>query len=97
MIHNFVNPTTLADFYKVDHRRMYPEGTTEVYSNFTPRMSRITGQSEVVFFGLQYFIKEYLIRNWNENFFNKPKHEVIAKYSRRMNNALEPNEIGTKH
>lgn len=97
MIHNFINPTTLADFYKVDHRRMYPEGTSEVYSNFTPRTSRISGQEEVVFFGLQYFIKEYLIRNWNENFFNKPKHEVVEKYTRRMNNSLGPNEIGSKH
>ena len=26
-----------CDFYKTGHRLQYPEGTTEVYSNFTPR------------------------------------------------------------
>ena len=53
-----INPMHLIDGYKADHRRQYPEGTEYVYSNFTPRMSRIEGVNEIVFFGLQYFIKE---------------------------------------
>lgn len=63
-----MNPLLLCDFYKTDHRRQYPEGTTLVYSNFTPRTSRIPGVDKVVFFGLQYFIKKYLIASWKRFF-----------------------------
>ena len=38
-----MNPLMLSDFYKTDHRRQYPEGTENVYSNWTPRASRIPG------------------------------------------------------
>lgn len=36
-----MNPLLLTDFYKVGHRLQYPKNTTLVYSNFTPRKSRI--------------------------------------------------------
>jgi len=36
-----MNPLMSIDFYKADHRRQYPEGTEYVYSNFTPRSSRL--------------------------------------------------------
>ena len=57
---NVINPSTACDFYKTDHRRQYPEGTSLVYSNFTPRSVKhnvipaplFTGK--VTFFGLQY-------------------------------------------
>lgn len=91
------NPLHHIDFYKADHRRQYPEGTTLVYSNLTPRSSRISGIEEVVFFGLQYFIKEYLIRQWDEHFFAQPKERVLARYQRRMDTSLGPNNIGTEH
>lgn len=64
-----INPMLLVDFYKIHHTRMYPEGMTLLYSNFTPRKSRIPGIDKVVVFGLQHFIKEYLINQFNENFF----------------------------
>lgn len=92
-----MNPLLYTDGYKVDHRRQYPEGTTLVYSNWTPRKSRINAIDEVVFFGLQYFIKKYIIEEFNTNFFNKPKKEIAEKYSRRINNYLGPNAVGIKH
>ncbi|WKB79883.1 nicotinate phosphoribosyltransferase [Cellulophaga lytica] len=92
-----MNPLLYTDGYKVDHRRQYPEGTTLVYSNWTPRKSRIDAIDEVVFFGLQYFIKKYIIEEFNTNFFNKPKKEIAEKYSRRINNYLGPNSVGIKH
>ncbi|ADY29520.1 nicotinate phosphoribosyltransferase [Cellulophaga lytica] len=92
-----MNPLLYTDGYKVDHRRQYPEGTTLVYSNWTPRKSRIDAIDEVVFFGLQYFIKKYIIEEFNTNFFNKPKKEIAEKYSRRINNYLGPNAVGIKH
>jgi len=92
-----MNPLLLTDGYKVDHRRQYPTGTTLVYSNWTPRKSRITGIDEIVFFGLQYFIKKYIIQDFDLYFFKKPKKEVIEKYTRRINNYLGENQIGVKH
>lgn len=92
-----MNPLLYTDGYKVDHRRQYPEGTTLVYSNWTPRKSRIDAIDEVVFFGLQYFIKKYIIEEFNTNFFGKPKEEIAKKYSRRINNYLGPNAVGIKH
>lgn len=92
-----MNPLLLTDGYKVDHRRQYPDKTTLVYSNWTPRKSRIEGLDEVVFFGLQYFIKKYIIHDFEEYFFKQPKEEVIKKYSRRINNYLGENQVGIKH
>lgn len=92
-----MNPLLLTDGYKVDHRRQYPEGTSLVYSNWTPRKSRIAGVEEVVFFGLQYFIKKYIIEDFERYFFAKPKEEVIKQYSRRINNYLGENQVGTDH
>lgn len=92
-----MNPILLTDGYKVDHRRQYPEGTSLVYSNWTPRKSRIEGVNEVVFFGLQYFIKKYILEDFQSHFFNMPKEEVAKKYTRRINNYLGENQVGIKH
>jgi nicotinamide phosphoribosyltransferase len=91
------NPLTLIDFYKADHRRQYPEGTELVYSNFTPRKAREGGEHQLVFFGLQYFVKEYLVDQWNEGFFNRPKEEVVSEYRRRMDNALGKDSIDVEY
>ena len=92
-----MNPLLLTDGYKVDHRRQYPNGTTLVYSNWTPRNSRIEGIDEVVFFGLQYFIKKYILEDFQNHFFAKPKAEVVQKYARRINNYLGENQVGIQH
>ena len=92
-----MNPLLLTDGYKVDHRRQYPENTTLVYSNWTPRKSRIEGVNEVVFFGLQYVIKKYIIEEFNQNFFNKSKEDILKQYTRRINNYLGDNQVGVKH
>jgi len=87
----------LTDGYKVDHRRQYPEGTELVYSNWTPRKSRINGTEKVVFFGLQYFIKKYLMELFDDSFFKRPKDEVLAAYKRRIENYLGKNAISYDH
>lgn len=92
-----MNPLLLTDGYKTDHRRQYPDNTTLVYSNWTPRKSRIEGIEEVVFFGLQYFIKKYIIEEFERSFFSQPKEQVVARYARRINNYLGENNVGTAH
>jgi nicotinamide phosphoribosyltransferase len=92
-----LNPATAVDGYKIDHKRQYPIGTQIVFSNLTSRGTRRKDTTEVVFAGLQYFIKDFLIKNWNENFFKKDKASVVASFVRRINNYLGPNNVGTKH
>ena len=98
-----INPLTAIDFYKADHRRQYPEGTTEIYSNFTPRSSKLAPvirefyDEKVVFFGLQYFMKDFLVSNWNENFFKQDKDKVLQDYKRRMDTSLGENAISIEH
>ena len=51
------NIILLTDSYKVSHYKQYPAGTTQIYSYFESR----GGQFEnLTFFGLQYYLKEYL-------------------------------------
>ncbi|WP_407265270.1 nicotinate phosphoribosyltransferase [Tenacibaculum maritimum] len=92
-----MNPLLYTDGYKVDHRRQYPNQTTLVYSNWTPRKSRIQGIENVVFFGLQYFIKKYILEDFENNFFKQPKKIICEKYNRRINNYLGDNAVGIKH
>jgi nicotinamide phosphoribosyltransferase len=92
-----INPMHLIDGYKADHRSQYPEGTEFVYSNFTPRSSRVYGVNHVIFFGLQYFIKEYLMNKWKKDFFDKPLDEILKNYKRRMDNYLGPDSISVDH
>jgi nicotinamide phosphoribosyltransferase len=77
-----MNPLLLTDFYKVHHEKMYPNGMTLLYSNFTPRKSRIKDVDYVVVFGIQHFIKKYLINQFNEHFFNINEDYVIQEYAR---------------
>ena len=92
-----LSPVLLKDGYKVGHKFQYPEGTTLVYSNLTPRKSRDPEQKEIIFFGMQYFIKEYLIHQFNEGFFKRPKEEVLRKYKRRIDNYLGKDSITYDH
>lgn len=87
----------LIDFYKTSHRVQYPNGTEMVYSNWTPRKSRDPNVKGVVQFGLQYCIKEYLLKNWNESFFFQPLNTVLAKYKRRMDTSLGKDVVSIEH
>ena len=87
-----MNPATQTDFYKTGHYKQYPENTQLVYSNMTPRSDRLFKwedfDGKIVFFGLQAFIKEYLIEEWNTKFFGKSKEQVCKYYKRRMDTSL---------
>ncbi len=98
-----MNPLLLVDYYKTEHFRQFPENMTLLYSNFTPRKSRIPGIDKVVFFGLQHFILEYLIAAFNDHFFypkartfaskeaiQEIKDNVIEVYKRHI-------QVDTKH
>jgi nicotinamide phosphoribosyltransferase len=51
------NLILLADAYKYAHHKLYYPGTTQIYSYLESRGGMF---DETIFFGLQYFLKEYL-------------------------------------
>lgn len=85
-----MNPLLLVDSYKIHHTKMYPERMTKLYSNFTPRKSRIEGVDQVVVFGIQHFIKEYLIESFRKDFFVISKERIVKEYKRHC-------DVDTKH
>lgn len=81
----------LCDFYKLSHRTMFPQGMQVCYSTWTPRTTRMENVNEVVVFGHQAFVKEYLIDFFNENFFDRSQEEVVGEYKRIVKNTLGVN------
>lgn len=97
-----MNPTTCLDFYKTDHKSQYPNGTSLVYSNFTPRsdgyapVHKDYWDGKLVWFGLQGFVIDYLMYEWDQFFFGVSKEVAVAVYKRRMDNALGEGAVDTK-
>lgn len=94
---NLTPAMLLADYYKISHRKLYDRDKGIIYATWTPRKSRVEGIDKIVVFGLQGFIKKYLIDYFNENFFNRPVKEVINEYVRIIGNTLGKDKADTKH
>ncbi len=92
-----INTIFLTDFYKVGHRAQGPKDVTKGYSNLTPRGTRLPGCKAVVLAGLQYLIKEYLITQFNENFFNRGLKYVLEEYKAVLLNCLGVENPATDH
>lgn len=84
-----MNPILLTDYYKTEHFKMYPKGTTMIYSNLTARKSRLFGVDTIIFFGLQHFIKKYLLGKFRTEFFSKKWEEVEDEYKYAINTSVE--------
>ena len=97
--------TVLAntDAYKLSHKGFMDEGTEYIYSNMTPRNTKympvLTNRydKKVVWFGMQLFIKEYLIEEWNDKFFSKNKSLVISKFKRIVDAYLGEGAVDMSH
>lgn len=98
-INDIVQVLLRCDGYKLDHRRQYPEGTQTVYSNWTPRGSRIPGLDAVVFIGLQRFIDKFITEAWTPFFDLTPEDldAVCAEYDAQLLAYLGPNDVGHEH
>lgn len=66
------NPLLCLDFYKTAHADQYPNGLTKMVSYYTPRMSRLDDTEKITMFGLQAFIKEYLMEAFKQWFLACP-------------------------
>jgi nicotinamide phosphoribosyltransferase len=84
-----MNPLLLTDGYKTGHHLQYPEGTTLVYSNFTPRSNKYApkGCDRLVSFGQQYIMK-FLNETFQKDFFDRPKDEVCGEMKRELSQYL---------
>ena len=78
---------TNADSYKLGHAAMYQDGTTKVYSNFTPRSmshfnvpAKYKADKKIVWFGLQGFLHE-LNSVWKETFFDRDVDTVCDEFA----------------
>ncbi|CAM3236786.1 hypothetical protein SB6411_01308 [Klebsiella spallanzanii] len=96
-----INPILAIDGYKVSHRAQYPQGTTRVYSNFTPRSDRFfqspLADGKLVFFGLQGFLQWFLVDQFNEAFFARPEDEVVNEYKQVMDGYLGRDVVPVDH
>ena len=79
------NSLLLTDGYKTGHHQQYPEGTEEVYSNWTPRSNGYApkGCDKVVSFGQQYVI-QWLHDHFQDHFFSKPKSTVCDEIKEEL-------------
>lgn len=97
------NPLYAIDFYKVDHRRQYPEGTSEIYSNFTPRYVKECHSllsdfdNQVVVYGIQAFIKKHLMIEWGNLFFSRTKSFAIKQYKALIEQSLGIENFDCSH
>ncbi len=94
------SPIFYKDFYKVNHYEQYLANTTLIFSNLTPRKSRIEGVDKAVFFGL-YAVISQLHFGFREYFFKIPKNQIMNAYQMFMKSTLgldkEWKHIGDLH
>ena len=98
----YIRALHATDFYKTNHIFQYPENTTFVLSNMTPRSDRWATvlpdfDHKVINFGAQGVAKWLLRDLWNDTFFNQPKEKVVRQYKRRMDNSLGKGVVTIDH
>ena len=85
---NKISFMLMADTYKNTNPDAMPEGLEYLTSYITPRKSMFKNIEKVVLWGLQGFIKNFLIEGINETFFNRNKEEVIQEYKNYLDTQI---------
>jgi nicotinamide phosphoribosyltransferase len=80
-----------SDSYKVSHHKQYPPKTEVIYSYFESRGGK---WNEVVFFGLQYLLKKYLV---DEVVTKEKIHEAAEIFADHFGNDKLFNRAGWEH
>ena len=92
-----MNSILLSDGYKLGHNKQYPENTTLVFSNFTPRSDKHANpqlqNKGVVVFGVQLMLQQ-LHEHFEENFFKtKERQEFEISHLTGFQEALAQQEL----
>lgn len=82
-----INPMLAVDSYKLGHMTMYPEGTTKVYCNLTPRNTYRLSDSmpkgfydgKVVVYGVSATFQE-IVSAFDDGFFSQDKDKVLRDF-----------------
>lgn len=94
-------PLEQADGYKLSHKKFMRDGTTVLYANITARSGSrakfYDSDRMVVWAGLQAFIQDYLIDEFNREFFSRPLKEVISEWKARVEGYLGPDAVSMEH
>lgn len=93
-------PILFADWYKPSHISMYNKKSEIVQDNMTPRSVKHFGHfvdedQRIMSAGIQGFIKWFLIDMFNEQFFQRPKEEVIGEFKEVCDLAIGPGKVET--
>ena len=92
-----MNSILMTDFYKATHMMQYREGITHFTSYLTPRGSRFDSINGMVVFGIANFVNEYLVKNFNENFFNLNSKTIEREVADTLCNGLGyPTEMASR-
>lgn len=80
-----ISPIFAIDGYKLGHRVQYPEGTEQVYSNFTPRSNKhfktpVFKDPQLVWAGAQTFVLEWLVHEFKVGFFGEDKDYIVPVF-----------------
>ena len=92
-----VTALTSLDSYKLGHAKMYPEGTSRVYSNMTPRSmhhfrvsDKYKADNTIVWLGAQSLMYE-INKIFKETFFNRDEDEVVNDFVDLVTPFVGPN------
>jgi len=85
-----MNPFLATDGYKTGHHKMYPENTTLVNSNFTPRSNRHAPSymTHVVSFGQQMVMRQ-IKKMFDEDFFRTQERRALSKIQADPSNYIK--------
>lgn len=86
------NVLSLLDSYKISHPPQYPKDTQMVHSGWTIRGSRLP-VDYYIFFGLQYFLKEYFMFRWNDEFFSQGREAAMKRFRKTLKNSLNVTDL----
>lgn len=94
-------PQAQADAYKLSHKKFMADGTTKIYANLTARSGKYAkwgpGEHLIIVAGVQAFVKNVLIAEWNEGFFKRPQKAVIAEWKARVEGYLGEGSVSMDH
>jgi nicotinamide phosphoribosyltransferase len=96
-----INPIFAIDGYKLGHRAQYPKGTTRIFGNFTPRTNKhfkspffnSKAGSPLIWAGTQAFLLQWFIDEFKENFFEKPRKEVVEEFKAFCDEYIGPDAV----
>lgn len=98
-----LNPLFAVDGYKFSHGPAYPKNTECLYDVFTPRTNKYfstpwpwgKGGSPLVWVGMQTFVQQWLVDEFNDNFFNVDKATVVAEFKQFLDSYFGKDAVST--